>query len=549
MKFKGVVFNILFLLYSLVALADPATESLLNELSHTLQQREKYMQEKHNTIKQLQTEFSAKSLSLNEQFNIYNKLHEEYQSYQFDSAFYFAEKMQHVALQLNDPVKVMQAKLKICFSLLSAGMFTETFNSLASISLLQVPDSSKAEYYFLKGRGYHDLAAYNNNSAFSDRYIQMGNAHIDSALALSNKGSLQYYYMRGLKSLKEHNLSSAQKDFEFILNTLKPTYRDYAITASSLAGIYRESGQTGKATEMLANAAIADIKSSTTEAIALMHLAELLFSTGDEVRAYAFIKQALADADFYGARQRKIQVASILPIIEGERLATVEGQKSRLLASFIGMSALALIVVIFAFIIFRQLTQLRLAKKIVSEANNNLQHVNDKLQEMNRMLQNAYDELLEANKIKEEYIGYSFNMYSEYLDKIGALKKTIDKKLMTKRLEEVSAVMKAIDLKKEREALYESFDKIFIKLFPNFVPSFNSFFSTEDKIVLKNDHSLTVELRIFALIRMGIQDHEQIAKILEYSVRTIYNYKTKVKNKSLLSNEEFERRILEIKAF
>jgi hypothetical protein len=299
----------------------------------------------------------------------------------------------------------------------------------------------------------------------------------------------------------------------------------------------------------MAKAAMADMKASVKEGVALMTLAEFLYHQGDEKRAYLYIKQALEDADFYDAKQRKIQVASILPVIEGERLATVENQRQKLLIYAVSVSVLSLLVVVFVFIIFRQLRQLREAKKIVTESYNSLQVANDKLTQMNDVLQSMNEELLEANKIKEEYIGHSFNMYSEYIDKIEKLKRSVDKKLMARKYEDLSHVLESVNLKKERESLYLSFDKVFLKLFPDFVSEFNTFFKEEDQYHLKDDQSLNIELRIFALIRIGIHDHEQIARILEYSVRTIYNYKTKVKNRSLLSNEEFEERVMNIKAF
>jgi DNA-binding NarL/FixJ family response regulator len=141
-------------------------------------------------------------------------------------------------------------------------------------------------------------------------------------------------------------------------------------------------------------------------------------------------------------------------------------------------------------------------------------------------------------------------MYNAYIEKLQELKNAIQRKLRFKKYEEVNDVLDTINLKKEREALYTSFDSIFLKLFPHFVQEFNSLFPEEEKMdVSGNEMLLNTELRIFALIRMGVNDHEQIARILEYSVRTIYNYKTKVKNKSIYSNEDFEQRVLGIKAF
>jgi DNA-binding NarL/FixJ family response regulator len=120
--------------------------------------------------------------------------------------------------------------------------------------------------------------------------------------------------------------------------------------------------------------------------------------------------------------------------------------------------------------------------------------------------------------------------------------------LMTKKLDDIKFIVNGINLKREREELYHSFDKVFLKLFPDFVDVFNSFFKEEDKIVLKDGQLLNTELRIFALIRMGIHDTEKIARILDYSISTIYNYKTRIKSKSLIPNEEFEKRIMDIHA-
>lgn len=549
MNLKGILFIFLFLLCTPAVISFAQSDSLLNELSQTIENSEHYISEKQDRIERLQQKLQEGELSLLDQFNTYNKLYFEYRSYQYDSAFTYALKLQDIASQLNDSARITHARLNLSFILLSSGMFKEAFSTLYSVKLANMPDSIKIDYYAQRARGYYDLASYNQDKHFASQYIEDGEKYIDSALALADPKSLRFYSLRGGKHEGTGEYEKVKADFQVVLEKFSPTYHQYAMAAHSLGNAYKATGDTDKAIEMMAKAAIADIKSSTKEAIALMNLAELLYDNGDEARAYSYIKQALEDADFYGSRLRKIQVAAILPIIEGERLATVESQRSRLVIYAVAVSLLSLLVVVFAFIIFKQLNQLRQAKKIVTEANTSLQEANDRLKQMNDMLQETNEELLEANKIKEEYIGYSFNMYSEYLDKIEKLKRAIDKRLMAKRFDDISHVMESVNLKKEREALYLSFDKVFLKLFPNFVSAFNSFFKEEDRFILKDNQSLSIELRIFALIRIGINDHEQIASILEYSVRTIYNYKTKVKNKSILSNEEFERKVMEIKAF
>jgi uncharacterized protein YoxC len=545
----GILLILLFLGNISSAFSFSPTDSLLQVLSQTIENRETYVNEKQDRIEQIRSRLQEDGLSFREQFNVHRQLHAEYRTFKYDEAFAHAAKLQELARQMNDSVKAAYAKLKLSHTLLSSGMYKEAMDSLATVNPQGLPDSIRLDYYALMARTYYDLSGYTQDAYFSPRYIETGESYADSALALLDPGKQRFYELRAMKHEVSRQPEKARADFQTIIEKFDPSLNQYAMAANSLGNIYYRRGDTEKGIEMMARSAIADARASVKEGVALMTLAEFLYNNGEEARAYDYIKQALKDADFYGAKQRKIQVAAILPVIEGERLATVENQRSRLLMFSIAVSILSLLVVVFALIIYKQFKKLRHTQRIVSEANDNLQQVNSELQETNAALHHTNEKLLEANKIKEEYFSYSFNIYTEYLEKISMLKQGVHRKLMSKKYDEISHVMDSINLKKERENLYHGFDKMFLKLFPNFVPIYNSYFREEDRFKFEDDQMLSIELRIFALIRMGIQDHEQIAKIMEYSIRTVYNYKTKVKNKSLLQNEEFEQKIMEIKAF
>lgn len=534
MSFKCFFFLVLSFLLTSAAFSASSPDSLLQELSRTIENNDRYIQQKYARIRYLRKVVEEENLPLKDKFILYKKLHNEYKTFQYDSAFTYAVKLQQTARRLQDPVKITDARLKLGFTLLSSGMYKEALDSLRSVNPRPMPDSIKTDYYGLMARACYDLSGYTQDTYYSARYVQEGVKYVDSALALLDHNSIQFYGLRGMKQ-EIVGSEEAIADFQTILDKFNLSFNQYAMAANSLGNIYYKRGEVQKAIEMMTRAAIADIKGSVKEGVALMTLADFLYKNGDEARAYHYIKQARADADFYGARQRKIQVAAILPVIAGERLATVEEQRSRLFVYSSAVTLLSLLVVVFAGIILRQLKQLRTAKNAVSAAYGQLQETTDKL--------------IEANKIKEEYIGYSFNNFSGYLEKVEKLKESVDKKLMAKQYGDIGHVMKTINLKKEREALYQNFDKVFIRLFPNFVAEFNTFFKEEDRIMLKDRESLTIELRIFALIRLGISDHEQIARLLDYSVNTIYTYKTKVKNRSVLANEVFEKRVMDIKAF
>jgi tetratricopeptide (TPR) repeat protein len=320
---------------------------------------------------------------------------------------------------------------------------------------------------------------------------------------------------------------------ETALSNYKLAYPQLAVNYFDLGSAYRGLDQPDKTVKYLILSSLSDIRAATKETAAMHHLAKLLYERGDTENAYVFIKQALDDAEFYGARQRKVEIGSMLPVIAAAQLNSVDGQRKVWINYSVGLTLLILVVAGFSAIIYVQLKKLKAAEAVITEANAKLQKINHKLQE--------------SDKIKEEYIGYYFNTNSEYIDMIESFKKDIDKKIQNKKVEEIKYVVNTINPSHEREELYVNFDKIFLKLFPDFVTLFNSYFDPENRIVLKENQLLNTELRIFALIRLGIHDAEKIARILGYSVNTIYAYKNRVKSKSIVPNDLFDQKIMEIK--
>lgn len=473
-------------------------------------------------------------------FRGYENLYNAYRVFQYDSSYNYAKKMLAVALRLNDAALINYARIKMGFSLLSSGMYKETLDSLAAIQISAVPDSCRAEYYALMGRYYYDLGDYDKDQYHTPRYNEKGAQYIDSALALWDKNSYDYMYYEGLKQLKSGNRAGAKRNFDQLLSRTSLTPHQVAITASTLSDLYIQNGDNSTAILLLIKAMIADVRSSTKETSAAFILSTLLYKKADIKNASVCINQAFTDAVFFGARQRKVQVGDVLPLIEAQKYAIVDQQKTKLLWYAALVTFLLLLVVALTIIVLKQLKEGKRAQKVILEAHRNMQEANRRLSETN-------EKLNDANKIKEEYIGYFFNVNSEFFDKIERFKKSIDQKLTDRKYDEIRFLVNNINLKREKEELLKHFDRAFLKLFPNFVAEFNELFREEDRIELADDELLNTDLRIFALARMGIHENEKIAHILQYSVNTINTYKTRIRNKSIVPNEAFEKRIMEIK--
>ena len=528
------------LLLTVVQIARGAEiDSLIRKLDEVLAQRNQYVQQKQERINKLKS--AVLQAPESEKFSLYASISSEYEKFVYDSASVYIRKMQEAAYRSGNPSKVAYARMKRGFILLSSGMFNEALDTLLTIRPTGLADSIQREFYSILARTYFDLVDFNSDEYFTPRYTRIGLAFVDSALTYAPSHSAEHYALTAMRNVRTRNVDQARKDLLQMLSEFKLSYPQYALATSTLGHTYQLEGKNEEAIAMHIRASIADNVASTKETLAILRLAELLYARGDLNHAYEYVKIAMDDANFYGARHRKVQVAAIFPIIEGNRLSTVERQRKLLIGYAVVITVLSLVIIGFAVIIYKQSQKIREADKSIQEANRSLHEANLLLQETNK-------HLIEANKIKEEYIGYYFNINSEYLMKIATFKQAIDNKLMAKKFDEIRLVVNNINLKKEREELYMSFDKVFLKLFPDFLDTFNSYFREEDRIMPKDGHLLNTELRIFALIRMGIHDTEKIAKILDYSINTIYNYKARIKSKSILPNDEFEARIMDIKA-
>ena len=524
------------------AVADAGTaDSLLTELNQALVRKKEYDGQRLNRIAVLTADFVSSEANDNTKFDLGLRIYDEYKAFKYDSAFAYCQKITRLAAQLHNPEKVEIAKLKLAFVLLSSGLFKETFETLGSVDAKRLTLADKQTFYFLMARAYSDLGDFNQDQTYRPIYYSKALAYADTTLQFARPGSYEELSVQEFRAQKTNNLAAGAAVYQQILRLPHLTLHQLAVSASTTAYVYELAGQPEKAFELLLVSAIADIKTATKETTAIFKLSDYCYRQGDLKNAYTFIKEAREDAAFYKARQRQIEISHISSIIEGQKINIIENQRKSLKTYAIIMTLLAGVVIGFAVVSVRQLRRLRKADQLIFAANRELLERNGELRQLNSGLN-------EANKIKEEYIGYYFHNNSQYIDKLETLKKRVEVLLASKQYAGVQKLVDGVNIKTERNELLKGFDTVFLRLFPNFITQFNALFRAEDRIALPDDQLLTTELRIFALIRLGIADSEQISRMLGYSINTIYTYKTRVKNRSLLPNEEFEAQVQAIQA-
>lgn len=529
-------------------------DSLQRVLNQLLEHKAQYDNKKQQEIEKIKQTLKQNLSSLNESYDNYQRMFDAYKSFIHDSAYVYCKKLNACAHLLKDVNKINYARVNMGFVLISAGIFKEGLDTLDKVNIKYLTDKQRYEYLFLEARSRFDLADFDKIGDYYDKYTSVGLKYCDSIINQNKPNSYEYLSALGLKLLRSRNYKAAIDPYKKLLK-LNQTYQDSAINYSCLSFVYFELGRTHEGLPFLLRSAIIDNAHSTKESVALTNLANYIFKTGDIKTAFTYINNAIEDANFYGAKHREAQISSIMPIIESEQIGGIEKQKRSLIIYASIITCLVFLVIMFAIVVLKQLKKLRIADEIIVKKNNDLNAANELLVKVNTTLDSANHALSqfnvkldEANMIKDEYIGYFFNMHSDYINKIDRLKRSIEKNISEKRYEEVIFTLNRLNTNFERENLSHSFDMVFLNLFPGFVEDFNTLFNPEHQITLHDGQLLNSELRIFALMRLGIHDNESIGKILNFSVNTIYTYKTKVKNKSFIPNDEFEDRIMLIKA-
>ncbi len=449
----------------------------LKELDSYIEKRDDYVKDKEKQIIRLMGELSLYGADKKQAFDICNLLFDEYKSYKYDSAYVYANKCFDIATQLNDPVKINIAKEHFAFCYLSSGLFKEAFDILNSIDIQEVSLQQQISYYTLLARLSYDMADYTGPGPLQNNYIEEGGRYCDSTIVRLPMESPELWSILGLKRMQQRNFRGAIEVFQRLIQSKDTDDHTYAIATSSLGYIYQEMGNIDEAMYYLSEAAIGDIKSATKETVAMRNLATLLYNAGNVHASNKYIRLAMEDANFYNARHRKIGISSILPIIEKERFDMVEKQRNILMQSVLIVSLLFILLLCATIVIYKQFKRLKDARHIIQEQNTSLTLTNSKL--------------LEANKIKDEYVIQSLYGNSEYIDRLEQLYKVINRKIMARQYDDILSLVKEADLRKERENMHSSFDQTFLKLFPDFISEYNKLFSPEDAVEVDPNKGLT----------------------------------------------------------
>ena len=541
-------FLLFFSCYS--AFAGESLDSLLNVLDKTIKEADTYVQIKENKLHELKKEARKTPPVSVERYHLNNDIYLEYKAYSSDSALHYLNENMLLARQLNDKERELKIQLELSYLLSSIGMYMEAADILNSIDRQTLPSSLLGHYYTCYEHVYFEAgAAQPRYKMFASRYAKLSHAYRDSMQVTLDPSSATYLWLRETQLREAGKYDEALEFSDRRLAEASFGTPQYALVAYQRFRLFESMGKKDEHLYYLVLSAISDVRSAIKEQSSLMVLAQELNRKGDLKRAYDYINFSWEISQFYKTRLRSWMNITPLSMINGNYQDIIKQQNRELLIYIVCVALLALLLVIALIYIYRQMKALSIAKKGLQEVNERLFSLNEELEEVNRHLRSTNLELSESNLIKEAYIARFFKLCSVYVDRLQAYRKLVNKKLQRGQ---VAELLKMTHLSNdivtvEVQELYANFDSAFLHLFPNFVESLNALLLPDEQIVLKPDELLNTELRIFALIRLGIKDSSQIAELLHYSVNTIYNYRSRVKTKARVSRDDFEDLVAKIR--
>lgn len=537
---------VLLLIATTCSASQQSNQALYHTLDSLITNYNQLTAEKERRVTNIKDGVRGIKLSPEQQYDLNQRLYDEYVAYKFDSAFYYIEKNVNALSSSADHDRFAASAVRMAHILAVTGLFDRARRLLDKVNPDSISDQQKIAYYTQQS----ELNLYRSEMAqftnyFYD-YIKRAQYYRQLVMQIAPKDSYDYVFNRATYICEAGDTEEAIRILEAYLNKTEQGTRIYSIITSTLAFFYQNKGVSEKQEYYLLLSAISDERSAIRENNSLRSLSELLMDRGNYDDAYRYLLQAISEAKFYGSRIRLMQVGrmapQILQLYDAERTRT--HQRTSLLLMVISFISIILAgIIVYTLILYRKKHAAGL--KII-EMNKMLASHSEEIESVNTQMK-------EANRIKEEYIGRFLELSSQLISDSEQRLKHLNRLARERKLEELYAELKTMEpVNKGIRKFHSHFDTAFLNIYPNFISEVNNLLNPECRFDVEQDGTpvkhLSTELRVLALIRLDITDNQEIADILRSSITTIYTYRSKIKARAI-NKESFEDDVRKIATY
>ena len=497
-------------------------DELLHRLDQYIARRDEFSSKKEKKLIRMKKKLNLTS-SKRERLSLYNQIYREYYTYRYDSAMVYAKRGLQLAEQLHDDYYINLNKINRAAVLSTGGFYSQAEDLLLSLKPEDISPKLMQYYYYTLTWVYNYWGAFCERSEFKEEMQDKKRLYLAKTLEyMGNKQSALYYYLSGeLEYLQHRTDKKVLGWYQKALAASPVDSRVHASAAYCIARYYQDNEQMDIYEKYLVQAAISDQVCPLKENLALQELSTYLYNKDAKYakRVAKYIYCSMEDAQFYNNRLRMVEISRILPLITETNHQREIRQNRIITISLVVVSIVSLGFLAMMFFVFRINKRLAKSRREVRSQNMLLEELNQKL--------------LNTNKRRETYMRLFMDISAVYIKKLDDYRKLVSRKIKAKQTADLLTAINSYKLaEEEASSFYIRFDKAFMDLYPNFVDEFNQLLLPEKQIVLPAPNSLTKELRIYALMRLGITDGQELATLLFYSTQTIYNYKTSIRKRA-----------------
>ena len=497
-------------------------DELLHRLDQYIARRDEFSSKKEKKLIRMKKKLNLTS-GKRERLSLYNQIYREYYTHRYDSAMVYAKRGLQLAEQLHDDYYINLNKINRAAVLSTGGFYSQAEDLLLSLKPEDISPKLMQYYYYTLTWVYNYWGAFCERSEFKEEMQDKKRLYLAKTLEyMGNKQSALYYYLSGeLEYLQHRTDKKVLGWYQKALAASPVDSRVHASAAYCIARYYQDNEQMDIYEKYLVQAAISDQVCPLKENLALQELSTYLYNKDAKYakRVSKYIYCSMEDAQFYNNRLRMVEISRILPLITETNHQREIRQNRIITISLIVVSIVSLGFLAMMFFVFRINKRLAKSRREVRSQNMLLEELNQKL--------------LNTNKRRETYMRLFMDISAVYIKKLDDYRKLVSRKIKAKQTADLLTAINSYKLaEEEASSFYIRFDKAFMDLYPNFVDEFNQLLLPEKQIVLPAPNSLTKELRIYALMRLGITDGQELATLLFYSTQTIYNYKTSIRKRA-----------------
>lgn len=535
-------------------------DSLYDEMDNAIVHFEDYIGKRIERIDRLKSTLSQTSNDTL-RYDLLRKIVDEYIPYRLDSTLIYLNECISTADKVGNVSWRGECMSLMARNCSNTGMYDEARSLLSEIDTTSLTKRGMYEYLAANNHLYGELSYYSNLPRMRDRYQQLASDYERKMDEVADKNEPGYMVRKEMNLLFANKLDQSLAFNDKWMKEVEKGSHPYALVTLYRYLEYQARKDTLEMQHWLLESALADVRNGVMDQGSMWELSNLLMAIGDDDRAFRYISFTSECSSRYGSRLRNWRAAPLLSRLSQINEDHNTESRHRMMI-FLGITLLLLLGLLAGFLyVLHQRRRLRAISSDLHLSNERLSHVNEELKQTNERLTELNDqniqanrelkslngELYEVSKVKDEYVGRFMRLCSIYLDKMENQRKRVNKMVKQKEYDKLYEMTKPAESQsKEMDELLELFDSAFLQLFPDFVSDFNALLRPEERIELSEPTKLNTSLRIFALIRLGIEDSGKIADFLHYSVNTIYNYRARIKNGAKEDRDNFEQHVKEI---